>query len=191
MDEAQLDSLKGEARRRARAARSRLGDPALAGAGLPAMFPEALAGLAVVAGYWPLGSEIDPRPLMRYLVGRGAVLCLPRTEGRTSVPVFRRWREGDALAPDLFGILAPLPDADPLTPDLILTPLLAFDRAGRRLGQGGGHYDRTLKALRPQGALAAGLAFAGQELERTPAGPLDEPLDWVITEREAILCATP
>ena len=73
-------------------------------------------------------------------------------------------------------------------PKLILVPLLAFDRIGNRLGQGGGHYDRILKAAHAEGALAIGIAYAAQEMPLVPSEPHDELLDWVITENEAIHC---
>ena len=71
---------------------------------------------------------------------------------------------------------------------MLLPPLLAFDRAGARLGQGGGHYDRIISFYRAHGAIAAGLAYAEQEMSRVPTGPHDAALDWVITPREAIRC---
>jgi 5-formyltetrahydrofolate cyclo-ligase len=81
-----------------------------------------------------------------------------------------------------------LAGARELRPALLLVPLLAFDRRGRRLGQGAGIYDRILAALRPQGPVAIGLAHAVQEMDAVPAGPLDATLDWVVTEKEAIRC---
>jgi 5-formyltetrahydrofolate cyclo-ligase len=120
------------------------------------------------------------------LAEQGVVIALPRIDTRDALPVFRAWLAEDALAPDAFGILAPPKTALPVVPHIILTPLLAFDRAGRRLGQGGGHYDRTLAALKPEGVIAVGLAYACQEMVEVPAGALDQLLDWIVTDREAI-----
>lgn len=144
---------------------------------------------SVVAGYWPLGGEIDPRPLMGHLAEAGSVIALPRMISRAAPPVFLRWQADDKLEADAFGVLAPVPSVPEVKPGLVFVPLLAFDRLGGRLGQGGGHYDRVLQRLRPFGVLAVGLAYAGQEMPAIPMEPHDQRLDWVITEREAIACA--
>jgi len=82
----------------------------------------------------------------------------------------------------------PLDDL-PATPDLVIAPLLAFDRAGFRLGYGGGFYDRTLAALRARGPLLAiGLAYAAQEVAATPRDETDARLDMIVTEDEVIPC---
>lgn len=184
-----LDLLKAAARREARRQRRGMADPA-AGPSLAAAFPFALLGPGLVAGYWPLGSEIDSRPLMERLSFSGANLCLPRVASRDGAATYHLWRLGDPLLPDAFGLLAP-PESAPAAgaPRMILCPLLAFDRSGARLGQGGGHYDRLLAALKPQGACAVGLAYAEQERAGVPMGPLDQRLDWIVTEREAIQSA--
>ena len=70
-----------------------------------------------------------------------------------------------------------------MRPELVVTPLLAFDGSGGRMGQGGGYYDRTLGQLRAEGRVfVVGLAFAGQEVEKLPAEDHDQPLDAVLTE---------
>lgn len=87
------------------------------------------------------------------------------------------------LAPDAAGLPAPPADAPGLRPDLVIAPLLAFDRLGGRLGQGGGHYDRTLAGLRRTGPVfVLGLAYAGQEVDRLDLEPHDQKLDAVLTE---------
>lgn len=185
MSESSLDSRKAEARRAARVRRQAGADPRAANL-LLRTFPPSLAGLGVVAGYWPLGSEIDPRPLLLALGEAGAPLALPRVDERDGPFTFRRWADGDPLSPDAFGILSPPLAAEAVQPAVVLTPLLAFDRAGARLGQGGGHYDGVLARLKPKGVLAVGLAYAIQEEGEIPTGPLDQRLDWIVTEREAI-----
>jgi 5-formyltetrahydrofolate cyclo-ligase len=174
-------------RRQARALRAAIADPAAALA-LIEHFPLDLARIGPAAGYWPFGGEIDPRPLMAALARAGLEVALPRMDARDVPARFLAWDAGVALRPDACGVLAPPPDARELAPKLILVPLMAFDRAGRRLGQGGGHYDRTLAVLKPQGAVAVGVAYAAQEVEDLPEGPYDQRLDWVVTEREAIRC---
>ncbi len=94
--------------------------------------------------------------------------------------IFRRWTPGDPLEVDAAGCPAPLPLAEVLKPDLILTPLLAFDDFGGRLGQGGGHYDRTFASISQ--ALRIGLAYSGQRVERLPVEPHDIALHGVLTE---------
>jgi 5-formyltetrahydrofolate cyclo-ligase len=151
-------------------------------------FPLEIAHLTPVGGYWPVGSEIDSRPLMAAFAKAGREIALPRLDRREGPARFLAWSAGDSLTPDAFGIPSPLAGARELRPALLLVPLLAFDRRGRRLGQGAGIYDRILAALRPQGPVAIGLAHAVQEMDAVPAGPLDATLDWVVTEKEAIRC---
>jgi 5-formyltetrahydrofolate cyclo-ligase len=137
-----------------------------------------------VAGYLAMPVEIDPAPLLRRLASAGARILLPAVTAHGGPLTFREAGARDRLVADLVGLPAPPPSAAAGVPSLLITPLLAFDRSGGRLGQGGGFYDRTLRELRRQGAVfAVGLAFAGQEVERTPIGPGDEPLDAVLTEK--------
>ena len=133
-----------------------------------------------VALYRPRGAEIDTGPLARALEALSCDLALPCVEALDAPLVFRRWTAGQALRPDLVGSAAPFPDAPRLDPDLIVTPLLAFDAFGRRLGQGGGYYDRTFEA-RPEAA-RVGLAWSAQAVERLPAEAHDIPLHGVLTE---------
>ena len=140
---------------------------------------------ATVAGYWPLADELDPRPGMDLLRARGHALALPRLDGRHQPLLFLAWDQGDVLVPGTFELLEPDPSRPPRVPDVVLAPLLAFDRQGGRLGYGMGYYDRTLDHLRSRGRrpLAIGIAFAAQEVDEVPTGPADVPLDGVITER--------
>ena len=133
---------------------------------------------AVVAGFWPLPGEIDIRPLLHRLHQSGLAIVLPRTPPRGQALSFHRWTPGQALLAGPFGTAHP--DGPALAPTVVLAPLLAFDRAGRRLGYGGGYYDRTLAAL--PGVPAIGCAFAGQEVDRVPAGPHDIKLHAIATE---------
>jgi 5-formyltetrahydrofolate cyclo-ligase len=139
---------------------------------------------AVVSGFWPMGQEIDIRPLLFALHERGHPIVLPETPKRGDPLIFRLWRPGDALVTERFGTLRPLGEIG--VPDFLLVPLLAFDRRGYRLGYGAGYYDRTLAAL--PGRFRLGVAYAAQELDVVPAGPYDERLDAVATERGVIFC---
>lgn len=141
---------------------------------------------AVVSGFWPMGPEIDVRPLLAALNARGHVLGLPVVIARQQPLVFRRWQPGDAVVAAGFGTSVPPPDAPRVTPTLLIVPLLAFDAEGYRLGYGGGFYDRTLAELRAAGApLAVGVAYAEQEVPRVPRTPSDQPLDWAVTDAAA------
>jgi 5-formyltetrahydrofolate cyclo-ligase len=139
----------------------------------------ALPPHAVVAGYWPIRDEADPRALMAALAARGHTLALPRIGAKGAALSFRRWNEGDGLIDNHHAIPEPRADAQVVTPDIVLVPLLAFDASGHRLGYGGGYYDRTLAALP---ARAIGIAYAGQRVEALPREPHDHPLDGVLTE---------
>lgn len=141
---------------------------------------DSLPHAASIALYTSIGSELGTAPLAKVLLSRGIDLCLPVTLAADAPMIFRRWIPGDPLEPDLAGVPAPLPLAGEVVPDLILAPLLAFDGAGYRLGQGGGHYDRTF-AARPD-ALRIGLAYAGQQVAALPIEPHDIPLHGVLTE---------
>lgn len=139
------------------------------------------------AVYYAQGAELDPTPLAERLAGEGIAVALPVALSRDSQLHFRRWTPGEDLQPDAAGVPSPPAAAEVLTPRLVVTPLLAFDRRGGRLGQGGGHYDRTLKNLRAAGdVFVLGLAYAGQELDVIPMEPHDERLDAILTEAEYI-----
>jgi 5-formyltetrahydrofolate cyclo-ligase len=150
-------------------------------------FPLAVAPGVIVAGFMPMKSEINPLPLMRKLADAGARLALPVVAGQGKPLIMRAWAFGETLAAGVWGIRQPESAAPALAPDILIVPLLAFDRAGHRIGYGAGYYDLTLAALRSrQAVVAIGLAFAAQEIAAVPATPHDAPLDLVLTEREVI-----
>lgn len=138
---------------------------------------------AVVAGYWPFATEIDPRPLMLALAGRGHVLVLPVTGRRGTPLTFRRFRFGDCLDQGRFGTRHPGERAEILSPDFLLVPVVAFDATGVRIGHGAGYYDATLAALRARGTVTAlGCGYAAQRAEHLPVAPHDQRLDAIATE---------
>ena len=144
---------------------------------------ERLPAFAAFGGYHALGSELDPSPLIRRLAATGAMLALPVALSRDAPLVFRAWDPRDSLVADAVGVPAPPPSAPGLHPDLVIAPVLAFDRRGGRLGQGGGHYDRTLESLRSsRPVFVLGLAYAGQEVEPMDLDPHDQRLDAILTE---------
>ncbi|MFM2045612.1 MAG: hypothetical protein RLY86_4188 [Pseudomonadota bacterium] len=148
-----------------------------------AAFPDLAPG-TVVAGYWPLAGELDVRPLLRALAGRGVHTGLPVVAGRGWPLTFRLWREGHPLVPGPFRVMEPMRDAPVVRPDIVLVPLLAYDPRGMRLGYGAGFYDRTLAALREEGpVMAVGVAHAAQGVAQVPTDPYDQKLDLLLTER--------
>jgi 5-formyltetrahydrofolate cyclo-ligase len=133
--------------------------------------------------YWPFRSEIDTRPLIHQQHAAGCVIGLPVVTAKAAPLVFRQWTPDIVLVADRFGVLIPGPEAAELTPRTVVTPLLAFDRRGYRLGYGGGFYDRTLAKLRAEdGVLAVGVGFAAQEMDVVPTAEFDMQLDAVATE---------
>ena len=142
----------------------------------------ALPPLRAFAAYLPAGGEIDSGPLALRLMVLGAERLLPHVSGEGRMR-FLSAPPGGPLEPDASGLPAPPEHAEEKRPDLVIAPLLAFDRFGGRLGQGGGHYDRALAELRRTGPVfVLGLAFAGQEVDRLDLEPHDQPLDAVLTE---------
>jgi 5-formyltetrahydrofolate cyclo-ligase len=150
-------------------------------------FPVAPPLGAIVSGFMPLKSEINPIPLMRRLVEVGAKLALPVVAGRGKPLTMRAYAFGDALASGQWGIREPTPDAPEVFPDILLVPLLAFDRRGHRIGYGAGYYDMTITALRASKSVTAvGIAYAMQEIAAVPVTSRDARLDLVLTEYEII-----
>lgn len=136
-----------------------------------------------MAAYVAMRSEADPRPIIELAHGLGATVGLPVIAPGASL-VFRHHEGDHALLPGGFGTMVPAEDAPRLDPDLIIVPVVGFDRAGTRLGYGKGHYDRTIAALRARGRRPPliGIAFAVQEVDTIPHEPHDVRLDLIVTE---------
>jgi 5-formyltetrahydrofolate cyclo-ligase len=164
-------------------------DEAIAGHVLD--LPELAAVVGVVAAYWPMRSEADPRPVMVGLAARGVTQALPAmvpgSAGFRTDIAFRQWAPWEPISPGSFGTLVPAEDAPDTEPSVLLVPLLAFDRAGRRLGYGKGHYDRAIARLRAQGPLlTVGVAYGAQEVDAVPVEAHDQVLDVIVTEDSVI-----
>ncbi len=141
-------------------------------------------GKAPLAGYLSIRNELDPLPVMAAYPGPVAA---PVITGKAEPLVFRRWWPGVPLAPGPFGVAIPAHD-DQIVPQVLIVPLLAWDRRGYRLGYGGGYYDRTLAVLRKNGPVfAIGFAYAEQALAEVPAGPKDQRLDCLVCEEGVVL----
>jgi len=148
-------------------------------------FPQ--SGGQVAALYQGLGSELSTQALADSLAEAGWTLALPSVEGEAGRMVFRIWDRARPLVRDAIGLQAPGGDQAVVEPDLVVVPLLAFDRQGRRLGQGGGYYDRALEDLKGRRSVfALGLAYSGQETANLPHEPHDQALDAILTEKEYI-----
>ncbi|MBW0006238.1 MAG: 5-formyltetrahydrofolate cyclo-ligase [Sphingomonas sp.] len=133
------------------------------------------AGVAVVGGYCPLGSEISPLPATEEARAVGAIVAYP-CFSHPAKPF--RFQAGDPLEPGPFGIMQPARRHPVVEPDLVLVPLIAVDWHGTRLGRGKGHYDRALMGLKKKGARLIGLGWPLQMLSETiPADAWDVPLD--------------
>lgn len=147
-------------------------------------FPADRFGHSIYAGYWPLKDEIDICPLMEALSLRGHNLCLPCTPPKGAPLKFRQWHPGDVLQQGLYNTCEPYGDKTEIVPSFVFVPLLAFTLDGRRLGYGGGFYDRTLAKLRAEtNVFACGVGFAGQETRGLPTDEHDEQLDGILTEQ--------
>ena len=160
--------------------------PAIAGASAADHFLAqfSLPRSAVVSAYWPMGDELDPRPLIRRLHEAGHVIGLPVVVAKGAPLLFRQWTPATRFVPGGFKTEVPEPGAPEVVPNVLLVPLLAFDAAGYRLGYGGGFYDRTLAQLRVISHVTAiGFAYEGQAVPAVPHADYDQPLDGIVTER--------
>jgi 5-formyltetrahydrofolate cyclo-ligase len=150
-------------------------------------FPLRVLPTTILSGFMPLKTEISPLQLMRKLAEASAQLALPKIGDRGKPLIMRAWPWGGPLDTGQWGIREPKADALEVDPDIVLVPLLAFDRAGHRIGYGAGYYDMTIAQLRARKPITAiGLAFAAQEIPTVPATSRDARLDLVLTERETI-----
>ncbi len=132
-----------------------------------------------VALYMPIRDEISPVPLLQQLHARGVGCALPIVQGADAPLKFRAYRPEDKLVKGAHGILEPAADKPEVIPEMIIVPLLAFDSLGTRLGYGAGHYDRTLISF---SGIAAGLAYAAQQMDDLPRAPHDVALRHILTE---------
>lgn len=152
---------------------------------------------ARVAGYWASHGELPLNLVIPPLLARGQQFLLP-VIGPARDMRFAPWQTGDDVQPNRFGIPEPVSPSQwfaPFQVDLVLVPLLGFDRRGNRLGHGGGYYDRAFaflnEQIRPTEPLLVGVAYAFQELAEISSQDWDVPLDFIATERELIDCTAP
>jgi 5-formyltetrahydrofolate cyclo-ligase len=165
------------------------------GSGLPASMLERrladrlppLPSGAVIASYRPIGDEIDPHYMEQELRHAGHVIAWPRIDG---AELHFHACPADQMVGGVKGIEEPPATAAAHIPDVLIVPLVAADLAGNRLGQAGGYYDRTLRALRAAKSIVAiGVAWDVQIVPSIPVDPWDEPLDWLATPERLVRCA--
>lgn len=157
---------------------------------IPSPLRSILENCNCLASYIPIGSEASPLKLTQSARAMGLKICLPHVTSKISPMQFIEWGQDDkgddeALLKGPMGLLQPSPDRPSCTPDVILAPLVAFDRSLNRLGQGAGHYDRALSLL--DHSILIGIAWSVQEADALPADPWDEKMDAILTEREWII----
>jgi 5-formyltetrahydrofolate cyclo-ligase len=132
---------------------------------------------SIIGGYWPIGSEVDLRPLLMQLIQRGFKCALPCVDSKGLI--FRLWNPSHPLVQGGFQLLEPLSTEPIVFPDILLLPLLAFDKKRHRLGYGQGHFDRYLHHHK---VLTIGVGFKGQGVEELPVQAHDFALDFILTE---------
>ncbi len=146
-----------------------------------------LPNTPVFSAYWPMKTELDIRPLMHSLYEQNFCVCLPVVVEKQAPLLFRKWEPQAELVEGPYGTEQPNEKYEIASPNVLLLPLLAFDRKGGRLGYGGGFYDRTVKALRQkQNTLVIGVGFSHQEIKEVPLEETDEKVDYILTELEVI-----
>jgi 5-formyltetrahydrofolate cyclo-ligase len=137
-----------------------------------------------IAGYQKTGSEVGADAILAVANARDVMTALPFIGSRGDAMRFKTWHCGRALIKSPYGFLQPCAEAPDVAPDIILVPLIGFDRDMNRLGQGAGHYDRIF-TLFPN-ALRIGIAWSCQKVEIIPTDPWDIALDAILTEKEWI-----
>jgi len=135
-----------------------------------------------MGAYWPMGSEVDPRPFLHHAYARGHQVALPRIEGQGVTLQFYAWDPARTLQTSDWKFLQPDHTQPQLYPTLYLVPLLVFDKCGNRLGYGQGHFDRMLQSKRSHvPPVVVGLAFDEQQVHHLPTDEYDQRMDYVCT----------
>ncbi|MEM9434873.1 MAG: 5-formyltetrahydrofolate cyclo-ligase [Pseudomonadota bacterium] len=177
-----ISALKSDARKAAFARRKAARTEAATRGAVEHLLAELLPHKGrAMAGYLPIRTEVDPRPVMAALAAFGPV-GVPVIQGDGYPLKFRSWTPECELQDGPFGAQVPV-SGEWITPEVLIVPMVAFDAKARRLGYGGGFYDRTLEGLRNTGpVLAVGFAYQAQEAASLPFEATDQPLDMIVTE---------
>ena len=140
---------------------------------------------AIVGGYWPIREEFDVMPLLNRLIAMGYRCALPFVDNDRGELVFREWHLGTEMIEGCYNIPEPVQTSASILPNILITPLLAYDLEGFRLGYGGGYYDKAIRKMRSSDRfiISIGAAFWDQRVDHVPHNGMDEKLDWIVTER--------
>ncbi len=180
-----IQSLKSQCRKAAFAARKEahgLGLDQEANAQLTS-FLKMQEDALTIAAYMPIRTEVSPLKSMEAMARRGRNICVPVVVAAGSPLEFHRWTPDCEMVEGAFGAMIPA-KVDVLLPDVVITPLAAFDMGGYRLGYGGGFYDRSFEELSEfKKVQAIGYAYSTQEVMMVPREDTDYPMDAIITER--------
>ncbi len=181
-----LSERKAAARKAAFARRKQAHSEARSALGVAHLIGELTAHKGkIIAGYMPIRTEINPLPAMAALAA-WSTIAVPYIEGNGLPLKFAKWRPDSDMVDGPFGAQVPA-KLEFVEPEVMIVPLVGFDRNGGRLGYGGGFYDRTLEGLRAmRPTLAIGYAYAAQEAEGLPLEPTDQPLDKIVTDEGVI-----
>jgi len=191
LDKSKARKLAGIARAKAHADLSIFAKNSLAETGLSFLDKtgQQTTDRKTVSGFIPYRSEIDITGLLAVLANNNYQTCLPIVIAQGQPLIFRNWQPGDETIPGAWDIPVPLPTAELAEPDIMLVPLLAYDKSGFRLGYGGGFYDRTISGLKKSKAVTTiGVAYSAQEVDQVPTNEHDQKLDWILTEKGPVKC---
>ncbi len=148
------------------------------------LFISKFSEFAHYGAYYPINNEVDILPILQLLSKAGRSLSLPCVH--SDHLLFRHWQLGEPLNKTKYAF-EPLKNGTPTSPEIVLTPLLGFDRRGFRLGYGGGYYDHYF--IEHGNVIKVGIAFACQEFDKLPIEDHDQRLDFIITEKEILSCS--
>ncbi len=183
-----LSEQKAAARKVAFAARKTAHDLGgdSAGCALLSTYLEGLEPFETISAYMPIKTEISPLPVMQELCKKEKTLCVPVIQEVGLPLLFSVWTSGCEMVEGPFGAKVPA-EGQYVDPDVIIAPLVAFDRRGYRLGYGGGFYDRSIEGLlAKKPVVVVGFAYAAQEMPKIPTEPTDQRLDAMVTEQSIL-----
>ena len=145
--------------------------------------------------YYPINNEIAPFEFTKYFEERKIVMSMPVVDIKKKSMLFRKWSPKDELTIGPLGNLEPTHEKEIIFPQIMIVPMLMFDREFFRLGYGGGYYDKTIIKLKKHFQkqnfffITVGLAYSAQEINKLPREKHDMNLDYIVTEKECLFNA--